>query len=438
MTDTTPIDDAARSQPRIGTIALASFIGTAIEFYDFYIYGTAAALVLNAAFFPNLSPLAGQLAAFSTFAVAFIARPLGSLLFGHFGDRVGRKSMLVASLLTMGLSTVVIGLLPGYDTIGVAAPLLLVALRFVQGLGLGGEWGGAALLAAENAPNGKRGWYGAFPQFGPAVGFFAASGSFLLLSSVLSDEAFRDWGWRVPFLASAVLVLVGLLVRLKIAETPAFAEVLRKQERSSMPLVDMFRRAPARLLLGGGTVIICYVLFYTATTFMLSYGTSSLKISRDTMLVLSIVTIWAMVAGTGVSALASDKWGRKPVLIAGCVVAAASGLLLFPLVGGGDVTLVAIALALMLAAMGAVYGPLGAYLPELFDVRYRYSASSFAYNLGGVLGGGLAPIVAAELAASRGISAVGWYLAGAAVLSLVCVLALPETKNTSLRPVGDG
>lgn len=413
-------------------IAVASFVGTAIEFYDFYIYGTAAALVLNSTFFPTLSPVNGTLAAFSTFAVAFLARPLGSLLFGHFGDRIGRKSMLVASLLTMGLSTVAIGLIPGYDTIGMAAPIILVALRFLQGLGLGGEWGGAALLAAENAPEGRRGWFGMFPQLGPSIGFFAANGIFLALSAVLSDEQFRAWGWRVPFLASALLVGVGLVVRLKIAETPVFAEVIRRQERSSMPLVDMFRRAPGRLLLGGGVIITCYVAFYVTTTFGLSYATATLKVPRETVLGLLVLAIWAMALSTVLSCVAADRFGRRRVLINGCVFTAGAGLVMFPLINSGSIVLMGVAFALGLAAMGWVYGPLGAFLPELFDTRYRYSASSFAYNLGGVLGGALAPTVASALSSSYGSPAVGYYVAAAAVVSLLCVLALPETRHVSL------
>ncbi|GAA3994293.1 MFS transporter [Allokutzneria multivorans] len=435
MANTRTAGGAARTQPRIGTIAMASFIGTSIEFYDFYIYGTAAALVLNGAFFPNLSPLAGQLAAFSTFAVAFIARPVGSLLFGHFGDRVGRKSMLVASLLTMGLATVGIGLLPGYETIGVAAPILLVVLRFVQGIGLGGEWGGAVLLAAENAPDAKRGWYGVFPQFGPGVGYFGAAASFLALSATMDNEDFTSWGWRVPFLASAVLVIIGLLVRIRLVETPAFAEVLRKRERSSMPVIDMFQSSSWRLLLGAGTMVISYVLFYLATTFMLSYGTVTLEIPRDTMLTLQIVTIWAMIVGTAISGWASDKFGRRAVLIFGCVFAAAVGLALPLLASTGSPNLVATALALMLGAMGLCYGPIGSFLPELFEVRYRYTAASFAYTIGGVVGGGFAPLIGTELAARYGISSVGWYLAAVAALSALCAIILPETKNTSLRMV---
>ncbi|GGP35543.1 MFS transporter [Saccharothrix coeruleofusca] len=415
---------------RTSRVALASFVGTAIEFYDFYIYGTAAALVLNSAFFPTLSPVAGSLAALSTFAVAFVARPLGAVLFGHFGDRVGRKATLVASLLLMGLSTVAIGLLPGYASIGVAAPVALTALRFLQGLGLGGEWGGAALLAAEHAPAGRRGWYSVFPQLGPAVGFFAAGGSFLVLSAVLDDAAFRAWGWRVPFLASAVLVLVGLRVRLKIAETPAFTKVLQERERSSLPVLEMLRRAPARLLLGGGTIVVCYVLFYVATTFGLAHATGVLGAPRAGVLADQIVAVWAMAAATVAACLLSDRWGRKPVLVSGCLAAVGAGAVFAPLLHGGQ-HLAAFVLALL--AMGWVYGPLGALLPELFPTRFRYSASSLAYNLGGVLGGALAPTVATWLVHRHGPQSVAWYVAAAAAASVVCVLLLPETIGEEVQ-----
>ncbi|HEX3783267.1 MAG TPA: MFS transporter [Pseudonocardiaceae bacterium] len=420
------------SSQGIGRIAVGSLVGTAIEFYDFYLYSTAAALVLNTTFFPNLSPVNGTLAAFSTFAVAFIGRPLGSLLFGHFGDRIGRKSTLVASLLTMGLATVLIGLLPGYASIGVAAPVLLVVLRFLQGIGLGGEWGGAALLAAENAPARRRGWFAIFPQLGPSIGFFAANGLFLLLSNGLSDAAFRSWGWRIPFLASALLVVVGLVVRLRLVETPAFVEVLRGRKQSSMPLVDMLRRAPVRLLLGSGTIIGAYVVFYVTTAFGLSYVTTTLKLPRTEGLTLLIIAVWGLAIMTVVSCIASDRLGRKPVLLAGGVFTALVGVLMFPLLSNGSAVAVGIAFTLGLAAMGSVYGPLGAFLPELFDVRYRYSAASFAYNLGGVLGGSLAPTIAAALTVGLGAGAVGWYVSIAAVVSLLCTVWLPETRRVTV------
>ncbi|MFF4954059.1 MFS transporter [Streptomyces chattanoogensis] len=411
-------------------VAVASFIGTAIEFYDFYIYGTAAALVLNQAFFPTLDPVNATLASFSTYAVAFAARPLGSVVFGHFGDRVGRKSVLVASLLLMGLSTAFVGLLPGYGTLGVWAPLLLVALRFLQGIGLGGEWGGAALLAVEHAPKRRRGLYAAFPQLGPSVGFFAATGVFWLLSATLDDAAFRSWGWRVPFLLSFLLVGVGLFVRLKISETPVFAKAMDAQEAARVPALEVFRRHPRELLLGAGGMIVAYGLFYTATTYCLAYATTTLGISRNTMLALSLVACLFLAAGTWLAATRSDAAGRRKLVLAGCALAAVWPL--FPLLDTQQPVFVALGIGGALFCMGVVYGPMGAYLPELFGTKVRYSGASLAYNLGGVLGGAVAPLVATRLQAEFGSSSVGWYVSAMAVVSMVCVLALPETRDREL------
>ncbi|NEB80034.1 MHS family MFS transporter [Streptomyces sp. SID14478] len=413
-------------------VAVASFIGTAIEFYDFYVYGTAAALVLNDAFFPNLSSLNATLASFSTYAVAFAARPIGSLVFGHFGDRIGRKSVLVASLLLMGLSTACVGLLPGYGTLGVWAPVLLVLLRFLQGVGLGGEWGGAALLAVEHAPRGKRGLFAAFPQLGPSVGFFAATGIFWLLSETLSDDAFRSWGWRIPFLLSFLLVAVGLFVRLKISETPVFAKVMRDQEASKAPAWEVFTRHPKEILLGAGGMVIAYGLFYTATTYCLAYGTTTLGVPRSTMLAVSLVACLFLAAGTWLAATRSDAGGRRKMVLAGSALAVVWGFALFPLMDTEQPALIALALGGALFCMGVVYGPMGAYLPELFGVRVRYSGASFAYNLGGVLGGAVAPLVATRLQGAFGSASVGWYVSAMAVVSLLCVLALPETREREL------
>ncbi|MFF4697688.1 MFS transporter [Streptomyces chattanoogensis] len=428
--------DTAASTPDQGggeslrRVAVASFIGTAIEFYDFYIYGTAAALVLNQAFFPTLDPVNATLASFSTYAVAFAARPLGSVVFGHFGDRVGRKSVLVASLLLMGLSTAFVGLLPGYGTLGVWAPLLLIALRFLQGIGLGGEWGGAALLAVEHAPKRRRGLYAAFPQLGPSVGFFAATGVFWLLSAVLDDAAFRSWGWRVPFLLSFLLVGVGLFVRLKISETPVFAKVMDAQEAAKVPALEVFRRHPRELLLGAGGMIVAYGLFYTATTYCLAYATTILGISRNTMLALSLVACLFLAAGTWLAATRSDAAGRRKLVLTGCALAAVWPL--FPLLDTQRPVFVALGIGGALFCMGVVYGPMGAYLPELFGTTVRYSGASLAYNLGGVLGGAVAPLVATRLQSESGSSSVGWYVSAMAVVSMVCVLALPETREREL------
>ncbi|MFE6892928.1 MFS transporter [Streptomyces sp. NPDC057694] len=424
---------AHAAQPEsLRRVAVASFIGTAIEFYDFYVYGTAAALVLNDAFFPNLSDLNGTLASFSTYAVAFAARPIGSLVFGHFGDRVGRKSVLVASLLLMGLSTACVGLLPGYSTLGVWAPILLVLLRFLQGVGLGGEWGGAALLAVEHAPRGKRGLFAAFPQLGPSVGFFAATGIFWLLSETLSDDAFTSWGWRVPFLLSFLLVAVGLFVRLKISETPVFQQVMDHQEASRAPALEVFKRHPKEILLGAGGMIIAYGLFYTATTYCLAYGTKTLGVPRGTMLTTQLVACLFLAAGTWLAATRSDAGGRRKTVLIGSGIAVVWGLVLFPLMDTEQPVLIALALGGALFCMGVVYGPMGAYLPELFGVRVRYSGASFAYNLGGVLGGAVSPLVATRLQGSFGSASVGWYVSAMAVVSLLCVLALPETREREL------
>ncbi|TDD37168.1 MFS transporter [Nonomuraea terrae] len=428
MTTSPQIQAPSRSR-----IAVASLVGTAIEFYDFYIYGTAAALVLNTAFFPGMDPVAGSLAAFSTFAVAFVSRPLGSAVFGHWGDRIGRKSMLVVSLLVMGLSTVLIGLLPGYAAIGVAAPVLLVLLRFTQGIGLGGEWGGAALLATEHAPPGKRGLYAMFPQLGPSVGFIAANGLFLILGETLSDAQFDSWGWRLPFVASLLLVVVGLYVRLKISETPVFQQAMDQRRIARVPFAGLMRHQWRRVLLGAGAMTIAYTLFYTATTYCLAYGTETLEISRTTMLALTMVGVLFMAAGTVASSMVSDRLGRRRTLITGTVVAIAWGLVMFPLMETRSVFLVGVALAGALGLMGLVFGPMGAYLPELFDTEYRYSGASVAYSLGGVLGGAVPPLVATSMQASGlGVMAIGGYVSAMAVLSLLCLLALPETGDRTL------
>lgn len=410
-------------------IALASFIGTAIEFYDFYIYGMAAALVIGPVFFPQSDPAAQALNAFLTFGVAFLARPLGAALFGHFGDRIGRKATLVASLLVMGISTMLIGVLPGYDMIGWLAPALLCLLRFGQGIGLGGEWGGAALLATEHAPEGRRGWFGMFPQLGPPVGFLFATGSFLLLAHFLDDAQFRDWGWRIPFLASAVLVMVGLYVRLKLSETPVFARALLQQTQVRLPLLEMLRKHAAPLVLGALAMVVCYALFYISTVFSLSYGTATLHIPREQFLGMLCVAIVFMAAATPFSAWAGDRYGRRPVLIAASSAALLSGFLLAPTLGSGSVTLVTAFLALELFLMGAAFAPMGALLPELFPAQVRYTGAGAAYNLGGILGASFAPYIAQQLVNHGGLAWVGGYISVAAAISLCAVLLLRETRD---------
>lgn len=434
MTTSTTYTDATPAAPTNSParVATASFIGTAIEFYDFYVYATAAALVIGPVFFPSGSGTAQMLAAFMTFGIAFLARPLGSALFGHFGDRIGRKSTLVASLLLMGVSTTLIGVLPGYASIGVWAPVILCLLRFCQGLGLGGEWGGAALLATENAPPGKRAWFGMFPQLGPSIGFLAANGLFLGLALGLSDEQFREWGWRIPFLLSAALVLVGLYVRLKLEESPIFAKAVARQERVKMPVVDVLAKHWRPTLLGAAAMVVCYALFYISTVFSLSYGVSTLGYSRETFLGLLCFAVVFMALATPLSAWLSDRYGRKPVLIVSALLAVASGFTMEPLLTSGSTTGVALFLALELFLMGVTFAPMGALLPELFPTHVRYTGASAAYNLGGIVGASAAPFFAQKLVSMGGLSWVGGYVSAAAVLSLVAVLCLKETRDTAL------
>lgn len=418
-------------------VAFASFIGTAIEFYDFYIYGTAAALVLGGIFFPEFSAAAGTLAAFATFAVAFVARPVGSVLFGHFGDRVGRKAMLILSLLLMGTATVLIGLLPGYAAIGLAAPVLLVVLRFLQGLGLGGEWGGAVLMATEYAPEGKRGLYSAFPQLGAPVGFLMSSGFFLILSLSLSEAQFAAWGWRLPFLFSVVLVGVGLYVRSTIAETPVFREAMERQERARVPAWEMIRGYPLALLLSTGAMTLAHTLFYTTTTFSLSYGTETLDLSQSTLLYCTMIAVAVMGAGVPIFASLSDRVGRRRMCLLGAGLAVLWAFPLFWLLNTGNTLLIALAFSVNMTAFAMLYAPMGAFLPELYGTRMRYTGASVSYNLSGIVGGGLTPLIAASLLSSTGQSwSISAYLAAVAAVSFLCVGLLAETNSRSLSSDG--
>nr|WP_310523306.1 MFS transporter [Polymorphobacter sp.] len=407
----------------------ASLVGTAVEFYDFYIYATAASLVFGPLFFPLESASAQLLAAYASFAVAFIARPIGALVFGHYGDRIGRKSTLVASLLVMGGSTLAIAFLPTYGTAGWLAPVLLCTLRFGQGFGLGGEWGGAALLAVENAPPGWRGRFGMFPQLGAPVGFIAANGLFLILGLVLSDEDFRSWGWRLPFLASALLVGVGLWVRLKLTETPAFAALAERGPPPNVPIAELLRLHWRETLGGTLGVIACFALFYLATAFALGYGTTKLGYARETFLSVQLVAILFLGLGILIAGWLSDRFDPRRVLIAGCIAAIAAGFALAPMLGSGSLLLVGGFLALALFVMGFVYGPLGAWLPGLFPARIRYTGASMSFNMGGILGGGLAPIVAQALSDRGGLQPVGWYLAAAATSSLIALILLNKPPH---------
>jgi metabolite-proton symporter len=405
-------------------VLFASLIGTTIEFFDFYIYGTAAVLVFPALFFPGGDPTTAMLQSFATFALAFFARPIGSALFGHFGDRVGRKATLVAALVTMGLSTVAIGLLPTYASIGILAPALLALCRFGQGIGLGGEWGGAVLLATENAPPGKRAWYGMFPQLGAPIGFIFATGVFVLLTEYLSDAQLFAWGWRLPFLASAVLVFVGLYVRLKITETPAFRRAMANDERVRVPLIAVLRDHFATLALTTIGAVTTFVIFYLMTVFTLSWGTTQLGFARQEFLLLQIAGVLFFAATVPLSARFAEHLGRLPMLMIATVAIAAFGLSFEPLFSDGNAWSAVAFLSLGLACMGLTYGPLGTALAELFPTAVRYTGASVAFNLAGIIGGSLAPYIATSLAASYGIAAVGYYLSAAAVLTFVALAAL--------------
>ena len=415
-------------QPPLARILLASLVGTTIEFYDFYIYGTAAALVLGALFFPHSAPQTQRLAAFLTFGIAFLARPVGSMIFGHFGDRVGRKATLIASMLVMGGSTTLIGLLPGYATLGLAAPWLLCLLRFGQGLGLGGEWGGAALNATENAPGHRRAWFGMFPQLGPPIGFLLSNALFLGLIVTLGEPAFIAWAWRIPFLFSAALVLIGLYLRVSIAETPAFAAVLAERRRVAVPLATVLTRHIVPLLQGTFAIVVCYALFYITTVFALSYGVGVKHIPRATFLEMLCAAALCMAVASPVAAALADRIGRRPVLIAASLLAVVIGLLLPTLLGGGQgATLLFVCLSL--ATMGFTFAPLGALLPELFPAEVAYTGASVAYSLGGILGASLAPSLAQTLLQWGGLAYVGYYIVAAALLSLVSLLTVRETRR---------
>ncbi|HKR51094.1 MAG TPA: MFS transporter [Pseudonocardiaceae bacterium] len=418
-------------------VAIASCVGTTVEFYDFYIYGTAAALVFPKVFFPALGSTAATVASFATFAVAFIARPVGAVIFGHYGDRIGRKRTLISTLLLMGIATVLIGLLPGAATIGIAAPILLVVLRFAQGLAVGGEWAGATLLTAEYAPPGLRGRYAMFPQLGPAIAITLASATFLVTGLTLgnTDQSFLDYGWRVPFLISIVLVGAGLYVRLRIEETPVFRATQGQQQPTRTPMGEAFTQAPREILLAAGCLTIMFALFYTGTTYLTSYGTSptGAALSRNLVLSLGIVAGAAMALGVVLSATYSDRFGRRTLIMAACGGAVVWSLLLFPIVGTHSPVAFAVAMIVTLGIQGLGYGPVGAFLPETFPTRYRYTGAGTSYNLAGILGGAIPPLVSAPLAAAFGSFAIGVMLCGLSLLSLFCTAALIETKGRDLR-----
>ena len=394
-------------------------IGTMIEYFDFYIYSTAAVLVFPTLFFPMSSPTAATLESLATFALAFFARPIGAALFGHFGDRIGRKATLVAALMTMGPSTVAIGLLPGYASIGVLAPLLLAIFRFGQGLGLGGEWGGAILLATENAPAKKKAWFGMFPQLGAPLGFILSNGSFLILSNYLTNEEFLSWGWRIPFIASAILVFVGLYVRMNIEETPEFKKVIESKEQVKIPLFTVVRKHTKMLILGSLAATTTFAIFYLMTVFTLSWATSHMGYQREPFLLAQLVAILFFGIGIPVSSILADKIGTFRILMISTVLIFVFGLAFKTLFIPGNMALTTIFLSIGLLLMGFTYGPLGTALGDIFPAAVRYSGSSLAFTFAGILGASVAPYIATFLATSYGLEYVGYYLCGAALISLV-------------------
>ncbi|AYB35322.1 MFS transporter [Chryseolinea soli] len=404
-------------------ILAASLIGTTIEFFDFYIYATAAVLVFPKLFFPAGDPVAATLASLATFALAFFARPLGAALFGHFGDRKGRKATLVAALMTMGPSTVAIGLLPSYHTIGIVAPILLAIFRFGQGLGLGGEWGGAVLLATENAPKHKKAWYGMFPQLGAPIGFLLSSATFFILSKTMRDEQFLAYGWRIPFIASALLVWVGLYIRLRITETPDFLKVMNNQARVKVPVVAVFAKHTKVIFLGTAAVITTFLLFYIMTVFTLSWGTSALHYPRESFLIAQMISMLFFALGIPLSAVIADRKGRNNMLLVSSIGIFIFGLFLAPFFSTGSLIVTVVFQSTGMLLMGLNYGPVGTALAEIFPAEIRYTGASLSFTLAGILGASLTPYLATTLATSYGLPYVGYYLSLGAALSILALLA---------------
>ena len=438
MSDTTGQDQ----QQNMRRVALTSLAGTSIEWYDFFLYATAAAVIFPIAFFPQEDPTTALLISFSSLAVGFLARPLGGVVFGHFGDRIGRKRTLVVALMMMGVTTTLIGFLPTYASIGVAAPILLVLLRFVQGLAIGGQWGGAMLLVTESAPADQRGWYGAYAQAGAPLGVVLANLAFIGVSGSMSDEAFMDWGWRLPFIASIVLIGISMYIQLKIEDTQAFQSLSSAQSATDKPaetvkrspVIEAIRKYPKRIMLAAGAFLSVQVTFYILIAFVISYGMKSpnLMLSKDLMLTAVLVAAAIMVPTQFYFSGLSDRIGRKNVYRWGAILTGAWGFALFPLIDTGNPLFICLAITVGLLFLGMQYGPQAAYFTELFSTEVRYSGASLGYQLGAIIGGALAPTIAVLLWSSFGIFYVSVYIAIAALLTLWSLSHLEETKGSTL------
>ncbi|RKR11397.1 metabolite-proton symporter [Flavobacterium sp. 90] len=407
-------------------VLFGSLIGTTIEFFDFYIYANAAVLVFPQLFFPGANSTVSTLESLATFSIAFLARPLGSAVFGHYGDKIGRKVTLVVALLTMGLSTIAIGFLPGYASIGIAAPILLMLCRFGQGVGLGGEWGGAVLLAIENAPPHKRAWYGMFPQLGAPIGLLLSGGTFLILTDSMSSEAFMDYGWRIPFIASSLLVIVGFYIRLKISETPAFENSKEEQKEVKIPFFTLLKSYKNQLIFGTLSAVTTFLVFYLMTVFTLSWATSDLGFTKREALLIQLLSVLFFAFFIPVSALVADKIGRRKILIITTAAIAVFGFFFSYFLNSGNSVLVTAFVCIGMSLMGFTYGPLGTFLSELFPTTVRYSGASLTFNLAGILGAAFAPMIAIWLASTYGLNYVGFYLTAAALISLISFLVISK------------
>lgn len=422
---------AVASPPR--KVIVASLIGTSLEWYDFFIYGTAAALVFNKLFFPSFEPLVGTLLAFATYAVGFVARPVGGVVFGHYGDKIGRKNVLVVTLLLMGIATFLVGLLPTHAAIGVWAPILLVALRFLQGLGLGGEWGGAVLMSLEHGGPRRRGLNASWPQVGVPVGLLLANGVLSLMTAVTTDEAFLSWGWRVPFLLSGVLVIVGLWIRLAITESPLFAEVEATQSKARAPIIDVLRLYPKRVLLAIGARVGVDVAFYTFVLFVTTYVVTYLELPGSYALNAVLIGAACQLVFIPLFGALSDRLGRRPVYLAGAVGAVVWVFVFFPLLNSKSFGLIVLAVVVALILHAAMYGPQSSFIAEMFPTKVRYSGASMGYQMAGIFGGALAPIISVALLDRYDSSVpVSLYVVAILLITMVCVFAAPETSKTDL------